>query len=115
MHRTGRASGRTVSGGSAESVYGSAHHRTRTGTSFHTANIKSKRPAEPSVFSVTTFYEETVRSNANSAIGFALPYRDVQRGLSVARIVEWPGTSSAMLERHYNRFLVQRTAHFYTG
>jgi integrase len=39
----------------------------------------------------------------------------IQKGLSVAHIAEWLGTSSAMVERHYNRFLVERSAHLYTG
>ncbi len=39
----------------------------------------------------------------------------IQKGLSVAHIADWLGTSSAMVERHYNRFLVQRNAHLYTG
>jgi integrase len=38
----------------------------------------------------------------------------IQKGLSVAHIAEWLGTSSAMVERHYNRFLVQRNAYLYT-
>ena len=35
----------------------------------------------------------------------------IERGLSVAAIAEWLGTSSAMIERHYNRLLVERQAH----
>jgi integrase len=39
----------------------------------------------------------------------------IHKGLSVPHIAEWLGTSSAMVERHYNRFLVQRNAHLYAG
>jgi hypothetical protein len=39
----------------------------------------------------------------------------IERGLSVAAIAEWLGTSSAMIEKHYNRFLVERQAHLVNG
>jgi integrase len=39
----------------------------------------------------------------------------IERGLSVAAIAEWLGTSSDMIERHYNRFLVERQAHLVNG
>jgi integrase len=39
----------------------------------------------------------------------------IERGHSVAHIAEWLGTSSAMVERHYNRFLVERRAHLVNG
>jgi integrase len=39
----------------------------------------------------------------------------IERGLSVAAIAEWLGTSSAMVEKHYNRFLVERQAHLVNG
>ena len=39
----------------------------------------------------------------------------IERGLSVPVIAEWLGTSSAMVEKHYNRFLVERQAHPVNG
>ena len=39
----------------------------------------------------------------------------VELGLSVAQIAEWLGTSSAMVEQHYNRFLTERNAHLVNG
>jgi integrase len=39
----------------------------------------------------------------------------IERGLSVAHLAEWMGTSSAMTERHYNRFLMERRAHLVNG
>jgi integrase len=39
----------------------------------------------------------------------------IERGLSVAQIAEWLGTSSDMIERHYNRFLTERNAHLVNG
>jgi integrase len=39
----------------------------------------------------------------------------VELGLSVAQIAEWLGTSSDMVERHYNRFLTERNAHLVNG
>lgn len=39
----------------------------------------------------------------------------IERGLSVAQIAEWLGTSSAMVERHYNRFLTERNAYLLNG
>jgi len=39
----------------------------------------------------------------------------IERGLSVAQIAEWLGTSSDMVERHYNRFLTERNAHLLNG
>ncbi len=39
----------------------------------------------------------------------------IERGLSVAHLAEWMGTSSAMIERHYNRFLMERRAHLVNG
>ena len=39
----------------------------------------------------------------------------IERGLSVAAIAEWLGTSSRWIERHYNRFLVERQAHLVNG
>ena len=35
----------------------------------------------------------------------------IERGLSVAHLAQWMGTSSAMIEKHYNRFLMERQAH----
>jgi integrase len=35
--------------------------------------------------------------------------------ISVAQLAEWMGTSSAMIEKHYNRFLVERNAHLLNG
>jgi integrase len=39
----------------------------------------------------------------------------IERGLSVAAIAEWLGTSSDMIEKYYNRFLVERHAHLVNG
>jgi integrase len=39
----------------------------------------------------------------------------IERGLSVAQIAEWLGTSSAMVEWHYNRFLTERNAYLLNG
>jgi integrase len=39
----------------------------------------------------------------------------VELGLSIAQIAEWLGTSSAMVEQHYNRFLTERNAHLVNG
>jgi integrase len=39
----------------------------------------------------------------------------IEQGLSVPVIAEWLGTSSAMVERHYNRFLTERNAHLLNG
>ena len=39
----------------------------------------------------------------------------IELGLSVAQIAEWLGTSSAMVEQHYNRFLTERNAHLVNG
>ncbi len=39
----------------------------------------------------------------------------IERGLSVAAIAEWLGTSSDMIERHYSWFLVERHAHLLNG
>jgi integrase len=39
----------------------------------------------------------------------------IERGFLVAQIAEWLGTSSAMIERHYNRLLVERQAHLING
>jgi integrase len=39
----------------------------------------------------------------------------IERGLSVAAIAGWLGTSSAMVEKHYNRYLVERQAHLVNG
>ena len=39
----------------------------------------------------------------------------IERRLSVAAIAEWLGSSSAMVEKHYNRFLVERQAHLVNG
>ena len=36
-------------------------------------------------------------------------------GLSVAQIAEWLGTSSAMVEKHYIQFLIERNAHLLNG
>ena len=41
--------------------------------------------------------------------------RLVELGLSVAQIAEWLGTSSAMVEKHYNRFISERSAHKLNG
>ena len=39
----------------------------------------------------------------------------ITRGLSVAQIAEWLGTSSAMIERHYHKHLMERNAHLLNG
>ena len=39
----------------------------------------------------------------------------VELSLSVAQIAEWLGTSSDMIEAHYNRFLNERNAHLVNG
>lgn len=39
----------------------------------------------------------------------------IERGISVAHLAEWMGTSSGMIEKHYNRFLVERRAHLLNG
>ncbi len=39
----------------------------------------------------------------------------ISRGLSVSKIAEWLGTSSAMIERHYNRYLTEREAYLVNG
>ena len=39
----------------------------------------------------------------------------IERGLSVAHLAQWMGTSSAMIEKHYNRFLMERQAHLVNG
>ena len=39
----------------------------------------------------------------------------VELGLSVAQIAEWLGSSSRMIEAHYNRFLTERNAHLLNG
>ncbi len=39
----------------------------------------------------------------------------IARGLSVAQLAEWMGTSSAVVEKHYNRFIVERNAHLVNG
>ena len=39
----------------------------------------------------------------------------ITRGLSVAQIAEWLGTSSAMIERHYHKPLMERNAHLLNG
>jgi hypothetical protein len=39
----------------------------------------------------------------------------IERNLSVAKIAEWLGTSSAMVERHYGKYLVEREAHLLNG
>jgi integrase len=39
----------------------------------------------------------------------------VELGLSLAQIAEWLGTSSQMIEHHYNRFLNERNAHLING
>jgi len=41
--------------------------------------------------------------------------RLIELGLSVAQIAEWLGTSSMMVERHYNRFLTARNAYLLNG
>jgi integrase len=39
----------------------------------------------------------------------------IERGLSVPQVAEWLGTSSDMVERHYNRFLIERNAPLFNG
>ena len=39
----------------------------------------------------------------------------IELGLSVAQIAEWLGTSSAMVEKHYIQFLIERNAHLFNG
>ena len=39
----------------------------------------------------------------------------VELGLSVPQIAEWLGTSSQMIEKHYNRYLTERNAHLVNG
>jgi integrase len=39
----------------------------------------------------------------------------IERGLSVPQVAAWLGTSSDMVERHYNRFLTERDAHLVNG
>jgi hypothetical protein len=39
----------------------------------------------------------------------------ISRGLSVSKIAEWLGTSSAMIEKHYNRYLTEREAYLVNG
>ena len=39
----------------------------------------------------------------------------IELNLSVPRIAEWLGTSSQMIERHYNRYLTERDAHRVNG
>ena len=39
----------------------------------------------------------------------------IELGLSVGQIAEWLGTSSAMIERHYLAFLMERNAHLVNG
>jgi integrase len=39
----------------------------------------------------------------------------IELGLSVPVIAAWLGTSSAMIEKHYNRFLTERNAHLLNG
>jgi hypothetical protein len=39
----------------------------------------------------------------------------IERGLSAVQIAEWLRTSSAMVERHYNRFLTERNAYLLNG
>ena len=39
----------------------------------------------------------------------------IERGLSVPHIAAWLGTSSNMVERHYNRILTERDAHLVNG
>jgi integrase len=41
--------------------------------------------------------------------------RLVELGYSVPQIAEWLGTSSQMVEKHYNRFLNKRNAHLVSG
>ena len=39
----------------------------------------------------------------------------IELGLSIAQVAEWLGTSSDMIEAHYNRFLTERNAHLVNG
>src|SRR6185437_9266453 len=39
----------------------------------------------------------------------------IERGLSVPHIAAWLGTSSDMIEKHYNQFLIERRAHLVNG
>ena len=39
----------------------------------------------------------------------------IERNLSVAQIAEWLGTSSAMIEKHYNKYLNERNAYLLNG
>lgn len=39
----------------------------------------------------------------------------ISRGLSVSKIAEWLGRSSAMIEKHYNRYLTEREAYLVNG
>jgi hypothetical protein len=39
----------------------------------------------------------------------------ISRGLSVGKLAEWLGTSSSMIEKHYNRYLVEREAYLVNG
>jgi integrase len=39
----------------------------------------------------------------------------VEQGLSVAQIAEWLGTSLAMIEKHYNKYLTERNAYLLNG
>jgi integrase len=41
--------------------------------------------------------------------------RLIEQRLSVAQVAEWLGTSSAMIEKHYNRFLTERNAYLLNG
>jgi integrase len=41
--------------------------------------------------------------------------RLIEQRLSVAQVAEWLGTSSAMVEKHYNRFLTERNAYLLNG
>ena len=42
-------------------------------------------------------------------------YQARRTGLWVAQIAEWLGSSSRMIEGHYNRFLTERNAHLLNG
>jgi hypothetical protein len=55
---------------------------------------------------------DSVLSAANALID---PMTGEKRVASVAAIAEWLGTSSAMVERHYNRFVVEQRAHLLNG
>lgn len=39
----------------------------------------------------------------------------IELGLSVPQVADWLGTSSQMVEKHYNRFLTERNAHLVNG